>query len=141
MANVTRYDPFDIGFEPFDNLFRGFLRPVRLEQEVPQIKMDVKEEENAYRVHAEIPGVKKEHIHVSVEGNTISISAEIKKESEEKEGEKVLKRERHYGRMARSFALGNDIDETNASAKYTDGVLELVLPKKQGAGSKKLSIQ
>ena len=141
MANVTRYDPFDIGFEPFDNLFRGFLRPVRLEQDVPQIKMDVREDENAYRVHAEAPGVKKEDIHVSVEGNTVSISAEVKKESEEKEGEKVLKRERYYGKMARSFVLANDIDETNASAKYTDGVLELLLPKKQGGSSKKLSIQ
>lgn len=141
MANVTRYDPFDIGFEPFDNLFRGFLHPVRLEQDIPQIKMDVKEEENAYRVHAEVPGVKKEDIHVAVEGNTVSISAEVKKESEEKEGEKVLKRERYYGKVARSFALANDIDETNASAKYTEGILELVLPKKRSSSSRKLSVQ
>ncbi len=141
MANITRYDPFDLGLEPFDNLFRGFLRPVRLEQDVPQIKMDVKEEENAYRVHAEIPGVKKEDIQVSVEGNSVSISAEVKKESEEKQGEKLLKRERYYGKVARSFALANEIDETNASAKYTDGVLELVLPKKKGGSTKRVSIQ
>ena len=141
MANITRYDPFDLGLEPFDNLFRGFLRPVRLEQDVPQIKMDVKEEENAYRVHAEIPGVKKEDIQVSVEGNSVSISAEVKKESEEKQVEKLLKRERYYGKVARSFALANEIDETNASAKYTDGVLELVLPKKKGGSTKRVSIQ
>ena len=141
MANITRYDPFDLGFEPFDNLFRGFLRPVRLEQDVPQIKMDVKEEENAYRVHAEIPGVKKEDIQVSVEGNSVSISAEVKKESEEKQGEKLLKRERYYGKVARSFALANEIDDTNASAKYTDGVLELVLPKKKGGSTRRVSIQ
>ena len=141
MANITRYDPFDLGLEPFDNLFRGFLRPVRLEQDVPQIKMDVKEEENAYRVHAEIPGVKKEDIQVSVEGNSVSISAEVKKESEEKQGEKLLKRERYYGKVARSFALANEIDETNSSAKYTDGVLELVLPKKKGGSTKRVSIQ
>ena len=141
MANITRYDPFDLGLEPFDNLFRGFLRPVRLEQDVPQIKMDVKEEENAYRVHAEIPGVKKEDIQVSVEGNSVSISAEVKKESEEKQGEKLLKRERYYGKVARSFALANEIDETNASAKYNDGVLELVLPKKKGGSTKRVSIQ
>ena len=141
MANITRYDPFDLGFEPFDNLFRGFLRPVRLEQDVPQIKMDVKEEENAYRVHAEIPGVKKEDIQVSVEGNSVSISAEVKKESEEKQGEKLLKRERYYGKVARSFALATEIDETNASAKYTDGVLELVLPKKKGGSTRRVSIQ
>lgn len=141
MANITPYDPFDLGFEPFDNLFRGFLRPVRLEQDIPQFKMDVKEEENAYRVHAEIPGVKKEDIQVSVDGNAVSISAEVKKDSEEKQGEKVLKRERYYGKVSRSFTLANDVDEANASAKYKDGVLELVLPKKPSGSHKRLAIQ
>jgi len=88
MANITRYDPFDFGIEPLDDLFRGFFRPVRMEG-VPQvqIKMDVKENDKAYTVHAEIPGVKKEDIHVTIDGNQVSISAEVKKEKEEKETE------------------------------------------------------
>nr|WP_297448087.1 Hsp20/alpha crystallin family protein [Ferrovum sp.] len=53
----------------------------------PQIKLDVSEDDKAYKVKAEIPGVKKENIQVSIEGNQISISAETKKEKEEKEGE------------------------------------------------------
>lgn len=141
MANLTRYDPFDTGLEPFDDLFRGFFRPVRMDKELPQFKMDVKEDDKAYTVHADLPGVKKEDIHVSIEGNTVSISAETRTETEQKEGEKVLKRERTYGKVFRSFSLGSDIDEGAASAKYNDGVLELMLPKKTAASSKRLTVE
>jgi len=141
MANMTRYDPFETSLEPFDDLFRGFFRPVRMDRELPQFKMDVKEDDKSYTVHADLPGVKKEDIHVSIEGNTVAISAETRSESEQKEGEKVLKRERTYGKVYRSFALGSDIDEASASAKYNDGVLELVLPKKSAAASKRLTVE
>lgn len=141
MANLTRYDPFETSIEPFDDLFRGFFRPVRMDRELPQFKMDVKENDKSYTVHADLPGVKKEDIHVSIEGNTVAISAETRSESEQKEGEKVLKRERTYGKVYRSFALGSDIDEAASSAKYSDGVLELVLPKKSAAASKRLTVE
>ncbi|HUX64920.1 Hsp20/alpha crystallin family protein [Sulfuricella sp.] len=143
MANITRYDPFDVTLDPFDDLFRGFLRPVRFEGQTQQmqIKMDVKEDDKAYNVHAEIPGVKKEDIHVTIAGNQVSISAEVKKEKEEKEGEKVLRSERYYGKVYRSFSLGQDVDEATATAKYNEGVLNLTLPKKATSSAKKLSIQ
>ncbi len=141
MANLTRYDPFEIGLEPFDDLFRGFFRPVRADRELPQFKMDVKENDKAYTVHADLPGVKKEDIHVSIEGNAVAISAESRTESEQKEGEKVLKRERTYGKVYRSFSLGADIDEAAATAKFSDGVLELVLPKKTAAAGRRLTVQ
>jgi HSP20 family protein len=141
MANLTRYDPFETGLEPFDDLFRGFFRPVRMDRELPQFKMDVKENDKTYTVHADLPGVKKEDIHVSIEGNTVAISAETRSETEQKEGEKVLKRERSYGKVYRSFSLGSDIDEAAASAKYNDGVLELVLPKKVAVASKRLTVE
>lgn len=143
MANITRYDPFDVALDPFDDLFRGFLRPVRFEGQTQQmqIKMDVKENDKAYTVHAEIPGVKKEDIHVTIEGNQVSISAEVKKEKEEKEGDKVLRCERYYGKVYRSFSLGQDVDEATSVAKYNDGVLDLTLPKKATSSAKKLAIQ
>jgi HSP20 family protein len=143
MANITRYDPFDVALDPFDDLFRGFFRPVRFEGQPQQmqIKMDVKEDDKAYTIHAEIPGVKKEDIHVTIEGNQVSISAEVKKEKEEKEGEKVLRSERYYGEVYRSFSLGQDVDEATAVAKYNDGVLDLTLPKKATTSAKKLDIQ
>jgi HSP20 family protein len=103
--------------------------------------LDVKENDNAYTVHADIPGVKKEDIHVTIEGNMVSISAEKKTEKEEKEGEKVLRSERFIGKVSRSFSLGSDVDESNAQARYNDGVLELTLPKKAASASKKVAIQ
>ncbi|MEW5837306.1 MAG: Hsp20 family protein [Pseudomonadota bacterium] len=140
MSNITRYDPFEMT-EPFDNLFRGFFRPVQIEKDAPHIRIDVKEDDKAYAVHADIPGVNKEDIHVTVEGNMIAISAEVKKSSEQKEGEKVLRSERFVGRSSRSFMLEHEVDETAAVAKYENGVLELTLPKKAVSVSKRLAIQ
>lgn len=140
MANISRYNPAD---DAFDDLFRGFfMRPVRFEgQPEAQIKMDVSEDEKAYTVHAEIPGVKKEDIHVTIDGNQVAISAEVRSEKEVKEGEKVLRSERYYGKVSRAFTLGQDVDEAAAQAKYNNGVLELRLPKKVTAKAKRLSIQ
>ena len=139
MANITRYDPFG----ELDEMFKGFmLRPVRLDQQQPQIiKMDVKETEGGYVVRADIPGVKKEDIKVDVNGNVVSISAEVKEEKEQKEGARVIRSERYYGSLSRSFSLGQDVDDKAANAKYTDGVLELTLPKKAGSQPGKVVVQ
>ena len=143
MSNIARYDPFNVTFDPFDDMFKGFFRPMRFEGQPQQmqIKMDVKENDTAYTVHAEIPGVPKEDIHVTIAGNQVSISAEVKKEKEEKEGDKLLSSERYFGKVYRSFSLGQDVDETTAVAKYDNGVLDLTLPKKAVSGAKKLAIQ
>jgi HSP20 family protein len=138
MANLTKYDPFG----DIDDLFKGFmLRPVRLDQQLPQIKVDVTESNGAYVVRADIPGVKKEDISVDVEGNMVSISAEVRKEKEEKQGTRVIRSERYVGSMSRSFSLAHDVDDKAAQAKYTDGVLELTLPKKSGPKSGKVVVQ
>jgi HSP20 family protein len=147
MANLTRYDPFNLTrVDPFgdiDDLFKGFfMRPVLFEgQPQMQIKVDVKEDDKAYTVHADIPGVKKEDIQVNIDGNQVLISAESRMEKEEKKGEKVIRSERYSGKVARSFTLAHDVDETQSKAKYTDGVLELTLPKKAASSTKKLAIQ
>ncbi len=139
MVNLIRYNPVD---DAFGDLFRGMiLRPVRMEgsQEI-QIKLDVKEDDRHYTVHAEIPGVKKEDIHVSIDGNQIAISAEIKNEKEVKEGEKVLRSERYYGKVSRAFTVSQELDESKSQAKYADGVLELKLAKKALTQAKRLEI-
>lgn len=142
MGNIARYDPFDVTLEPFDDLFRGFFRPVRMEgAPVVQIKMDVKESDKAYLVHAEVPGVSKEDIHVTIDGNQVAISAEVKKEKEEKEGEKVLRSERYYGKVYRAFSLAQEVDQAASHAKYANGVLELTLPKKAVSAAKKLAVE
>ncbi|MCE9633424.1 MAG: Hsp20/alpha crystallin family protein [Methylophilales bacterium] len=142
MAHLTRFDPFQVSAtDPFDDVFRGFFRPVRTEGVAQvQLKMDVTEDDKNYKVHAEIPGTKKEDIHITIDGNVVSISAETKQENEVKEGEKVLRSERYYGKVARSFSVETDIDEAASEAKYNDGVLELVLPKKTITTSKRLTV-
>lgn len=137
MSNLTRRDPLE-------DFFRGFLvRPVEYGNnatEAPQMKVDVKEVNDAYQVHAELPGIKKEDIHVHIDGPVVSISAERKQSSEVKEGERVLRSERYFGQVSRSFQLGQDVDESRASARFNDGVLELSLPKKTAAQSRRLVI-
>ena len=134
MANITRFDPF---FDA-DNLFRG-LRFARREAE-PQMKLEVEEDDKNYTIHAEVPGAKKDDIKISVDGNQVSISAEIKRESEKKEKGQVVHSERYYGTVYRSFALDSAVDQEQGSATYKDGILELVLPKKSFGGPTKLKI-
>lgn len=138
MADITRYDPFG----GIDDFFKGFmLRPVRFEQRVPQIKVNVKEKNGGYLVRADIPGVSKEDIKVDVDGNVVSISAELKQEKEEKEGERLIRSERSRGYVARSFTLDQEVDDKAAKASYVDGVLELTLPKKTGSTQTKIVVQ
>ena len=139
MANILRYTA---GEDPIDDLFRGFfMRPVRFEgQQDIQIKVEVSEDDKAYTVHAEIPGVKKEDIKVSIDGNLVSISAEVNKEKEEKEGKKVICSERYCGSVSRSFTLACDVDQSESIARYCDGVLQLTLPKKAGTTTRQLTI-
>jgi HSP20 family protein len=136
MANLTHFDPFD-------DIFKGFfVRPVEYgtQAETPTVKVDVTEQDKQYVVHAELPGMKKEDIHVHIDGPVVSISAERKQEKEVKDGSRVLRTERYFGKLSRSFQLGADLDEANAAAKFNDGVLELTLPKKLAAASKRLTI-
>jgi HSP20 family protein len=148
MASITRYDP---RVDPFgdlvDDLFKGFLvRPVAYEGNggrdvLPRVKVDVAEKNGAYKVTAELPGVKKEDIQVAIDGSQVTLAAEVKKEKEASPDERVLHTERVYGKVVRSFTLPQEVDESKAEAKFRDGVLELTLPKKAAAQRKQISIQ
>lgn len=141
MANITRFNPFD---DSLDELFRGFfVRPVSFEGPAApaQFRVDVTESESAYVLRAEIPGVKKDDIAITIDGDQVAISAEVKSEKDVKNGERVLRAERYFGKVSRAFTLGQPVDESGASAKYTDGVLELRLPKKAAATAKRITIQ
>jgi len=140
-TTLQMYDPFaETGF---DELFRGFFRPVRSnDKSAPAaIRIDVTESDKDYTVHAEIPGVKKDEIHVAIEGNQVTIAAEVKREVDAKEGERVLRTERYYGSVYRSFTLPADLDESASTAKYDNGVLELTLAKKPQVAGRKLAVQ
>ena len=141
MANIARFNTLDTAL---DELMRGFfVRPMNYEPAVApaQLRVDVIENDAGYVVRAEIPGVRKEDINVAIEGNQVEISAEVENEKEVKDGEKVLRSERYYGKVYRAFALGHDIDEGATQARYADGVLELQLAKKASASARRITIQ
>jgi HSP20 family protein len=137
---MTRFDPLN----NIDELFKGFfVRPMRFDLDAPadmNVKLDVTKNDGTYTVKAEMPGVKKEDINVAIEANQITISGEVKREKEEKKGEEVIRSERYYGQVSRSFTLPYEIDDAKASASYADGVLQLTLPTKEKSGGKKLAI-
>ena len=141
MLNITRFNPLE---DAVENLLRGV--PVWLpnpEKRAPaptQFRMDVTENDKEYQVLAELPGVKKEEISITIDGNEVAVSAEVKHEKDVKNGETVLCAERYYGKIHRAFTLGQEVDEATAQAKYNDGVLELTLPKKALAAAKRLAV-
>ena len=133
-ALMTRGGLFD---DFFKDIAPGFyVRPLHGDPlpSPAQIKVDVKETDKAYTVQAEVPGVSKEEIHVSVEGNVVTLRAEVKQEDSQGSDEKILRSERYFGAVSRSFQLPMDIDQTQAKAKYDNGVLTLTLPKKLANG-------
>jgi len=145
---LTRWNPFRelTRFGPWfdaDEFFKeyGSVRPVWAGLEAaPEIKVDVSEGDGAYTVKAEIPGAKREDIDVAVEGDRVTISAEVKREKEEKEGKRVVRSERYFGSVYRAFTLDSEVDDAKAEAHYADGVLTLRLPKKAGTAAKKLTV-
>lgn len=140
MTNLRVYDPLRL--DRFDDVFGGFFRPARMGMtpDEPQIKLEVEETDNSYKVKADIPGVKKEDISVEIDGDTVSISAEVKQEKDVKNNGKVLRSERYYGAITRRFSLERDIDDAHTVAKYENGVLFLDLPKKATASTKRVAI-
>lgn len=131
-----------LALEPMEDLFRGFMRPWRSEltARVPQIKLDLSETENSFVIKADVPGVRKEDIDVRIDGNQVTIGAEVKKESDEKKDGRVIRSERQYGYASRAFTLSCAVDESKAEAKMQDGVLRLTLPKKTTTSSRRLPI-
>jgi HSP20 family protein len=141
MNELRLFDP--LALDPFEDSFRSLMRPWRSEamEAAPKIKLDLIERDDSYAVKAEIPGVRKEDIDIRVDGNLVTISAEMKKEKEEKKEGRVLRRERQEGYASRSFTLACPVDDGKAEAKFVDGVLELTLPKKAPTSTKRLTVK
>jgi HSP20 family protein len=130
--------------DPFESALRRFFAPVAFEADTPALKMrvDVTEKDNAYLVKADIPGVKKEDINVRIDGNIVQIDAEVNREKETKgKDDKILRSERYWGTISRTFSLAQDVDDSKVVAKYADGVLTLELPKKATSETKKITVQ
>ena len=143
MKTLTRWNPLRemMMFDPFaeNRALWGEPLPFPNEPE-PMMRLDVTETGGEYVVKAEIPGVAKEDISVSLDGGMVSISAEVKREKDVKEGEKAVRSERYFGRVARSFTLPAEIVADKAFAAYEGGVLTLKLPKAPGVTSREIAI-
>jgi HSP20 family protein len=143
MARIQLYDPFPE--TAFDDLFRGFFRPVRAERggrpQQESFRIDVNEDEKGYVVQADLPGVAKDDIQVTIDANQVTIAAECKRATESKEGDRLLHAERYFGSLFRSFTLPAEIDESASEAKFENGVLELRLARKAPQAGRKLAIQ
>jgi HSP20 family protein len=118
-----------------------FVSPLHGESLTSNFKVDIKDSENAYVFHAELPGVSKEDLHVTVDGSTVTIAAEIKQHDEKIKDEKVVRSERYFGSVSRSFQLPVDVDQNTADASYENGVLQLTLPKKLNDAGKRIEIK
>lgn len=133
-----------VRYSPLDDFLKGLIVPkehfVR-NASAPAISVDVVDRGNSYLVHADLPGVSKEDIAVSIEGSQLTISAERKNEVSASETDKVLRAERQHGKTTRTFEFEHELDETQSSARFNDGVLELVLPKKIESKAKRLTIE
>lgn len=141
MSNLRLLDP---AFpDHIESAWRRFF-PAALadKEEALGMRLDVTENDQAYTVKADILGVKKDDIDVQVDGNLVSIRAESRSEKETRgNGDRVLRSERSYGTISRSFSLAQDVDASRVQARYADGVLTLELPKKSPADSRRIAIQ
>jgi HSP20 family protein len=147
MTSLTSWNPLKqaVRFDPISNIdemFRNLAaRPAWRNLDIaPTIPVDVAENGKSYTVTADIPGVNKDDIQISVEGNQVSISAEVKRESTHNESETDVLVERYYGKTYRSFTLPSELDANKAKAQYKDGVLTLKLPKKANGSSHKIAV-
>jgi HSP20 family protein len=142
MTALTRYEPLVTRLDDlFEDLFRPALGWTNGDYEPLPIRLDVKEAPEAYTVQAELPGVKKDDIHVEIDGGEVHIRAETQRETEANANEKWLRVERFFGRTERRFALPNEVDADKAQARFVDGILELTLPKKAAVSGRKLEIR
>lgn len=147
MNQVTHWNPFKslsrIGAgssSEFDDLLRSAgLRPLLGQFDVPDIRVDVEESDKSYTVKADLPGVKKEDIDISVDGRQVTISASTSKRTEKKD-KTSLYTERSEGRIYRSFALPAEVDGKKAQARYANGVLDLELPKKGNGNGQRIPV-
>ena len=140
MAQIELYHPF--ADTALNDILTSLFRPVREDRGTRRsFPIDVAENDRQFVIRAELPGVAKDAIEVAVEGNLVTIGAEIKRETESREGEQVLRTERYTGSLHRSFTLPVELDEGASEARFENGVLELKLAKKVPAAARRITIQ
>lgn len=141
MNTIIRFDPL------FDNpVLPDFFKGLGLARNMPwpvelggEFRCDIVETDTAFMLTADLPGVMKDNIDVSVKGDVVSISANVVKHIEGSSG-RMVRSERYIGNLFRSFSLGMDIDPEKVVARYDNGVLHLTLPKLVAGNVKRIMV-
>ncbi len=123
-----------------ENPVAYFIKPLHGESLKSDFSVDVREKNGVYIIHAELPGVKKEDVDVSIDGDCFTISAEIEQYDQKSQDEKIIQSERYFGSVSRTIRLPMEIDKAASKAHFENGVLELILTKEKKIGGKKLEI-
>lgn len=144
--NITRWNPLRemaAMQSAMDRLFEETWRPLLDNRStgINSLALDVDENDNAYTVTTEMPGVKPENIHVKLDGDYLMIEGEIPAQETTEEGTRSLMRERRYGRFTRSIRLPLAVESDKVEATYEDGVLKLTLPKSEVAQPKQIPVK
>jgi HSP20 family protein len=126
--------------DTFDEMLNRVFEPVNGNADVAAARVDIRDTGRNFEVKADLPGVSKDDVKVTIEDNRVSFEAEVKHESEKKEGERVVYSERYASKFMRSFTLPSEVDSNAAQAKLENGVLTLTLPKKASVIPKQLTV-
>jgi HSP20 family protein len=121
----------------FDDRFFGLSEPA---SGARSAALDVAETERDYTVTLDVPGVAKDDVKISIDGKRVSVEAQVRKDAEKKDGERVVYRERSLASFSRSLTLPAEVDEAASSAKLDQGVLTLTLAKKQAAQARRITV-
>lgn len=125
-----------------EDVVRSFMRrPFFYDSQMPEIRMDVREDDDAYVIQAEIPGARKDDVKIDVDDNYVSIAAQLGNQVERKNGGRWICTERYSGSVSRGMSLAHDVDPSKADAKYENGVLALTLPKKARSSAKSVPVR
>ncbi len=140
MALIPRSSMFDI-----DKFFDDFYAPLR--QETASMgdffapRVDIRDQEDHYEITAELPGVKKEDLNITLDDGVLTIEAETRQEDKEEKEGRVIRQERRYGKYSRSFSLGGSVREEDINAEFENGVLKVTAPKVTPAVPEKKRIE
>jgi HSP20 family protein len=139
MNLVPRDSLFD-----FDKVIEGFFAPANTNRSLPNSnfspRVDIKDSGESYSIIADLPGVKKDDVHVTLDDGILSLKASTSSEHTQKEGEKIIRQERYSGKFMRSFNLGDNIQQADIVANFKEGVLTLKIPKVKEAEPEKRKI-
>lgn len=124
----------------FEDVFNERVTPFFSSIVTPSFKVDISEDEKAVYVDADMPGMKKEDVKVAMEDDVLCISAERSHEEEEKK-KNYHRIERSWGSLSRSFTVGDNVDVDHIQASYENGVLHIVLPKKEPEAKKSKEVK